>query len=91
MRAANELFIRKFLEGTSDEAGKRAAIVYLVMQRSFETTTYLYPKEVYYPVCASVTLRTIERTRDPRLIFICSMCISMVSLSYRCVTQFGQI
>lgn len=50
MRAATELLIRKFLQHSeAQEIGN--AIMYVVLQRSFDDRSYAYPSQVYYPVC----------------------------------------
>ena len=49
-RAATELFIRKFL---AMDTSRPKAIVYVVMQRSFEPSTFSWADEVYAPVCSA--------------------------------------
>lgn len=50
MRAATELLIRKFLQH-NEVMKTENAILYVVLQRSFDERSYSYPGEVYYPVC----------------------------------------
>lgn len=48
MRAATELLIRRILTLRRDNP---VALLYFVLQRSFDKDTYYFPDEVYYPVC----------------------------------------
>jgi lysophospholipase L1-like esterase len=59
MRSATELLIRKFLQHNEVMKTKNA-MMYLVLQRSFDERSYFYPSEVYYPVCKAYGIPVVS-------------------------------